>query len=378
MKKIVSFLMMAALVCGAAVNVEAKKKAAEPAKPVPAERWSEEKANAWYAEQEWPVGCVFVPSNTGTPVEMWAAEYFDEALIDRELGLAQSLGFNVIRLFMCDLVWQNDREGFMERLEKYVSLSDKHGLRLLLTFFTNGGTIKNPYLGPQPQSAPGVHNSVWMSSPGRDVVNNPEKWLVIEEYLKCVLTKYKDDPRIFAWCLYNEPENTKTFKTLPFLEAVYRWAREVNPSQPLTSPIWALPGIGSSNMPIQAFVLANSDVVSFHCYGNYENCARYIQILKQFNRPIVCSEWMARTRGSDFYTILPVFKRNKIACFSYGLVNGKQQCHYPWNAKDKDGNPIPFKEEPAVWFHDIFYPDGTPWNPTEVQFIQSLTKNKQK
>ncbi len=376
MKKILSLICVAVLLGSATVANAAKKKAAMPEKPVPAQRWSEEKANAWYDAQEWPVGCVFVPSNTGTPVEMWAAEYFDEALIDRELGLAESLGFNVIRLFMCDLVWQNDREGFMERLEKYVSLSDKHGLKLLLTFFTNGGTIKNPYLGAQPQPVPGIHNSVWMSSPGRDVVNNPEKWPVIEEYLKCVIGKYKDDPRILAWCLYNEPENTKTFNTLPFIEAVYRWAREVNPSQPLTSPIWAYPGASNSNMPIQAFVLANSDVISFHCYNNYEACSKFIPILKQFNRPILCSEWMARTKGSDFYTILPLFKKHKIGCFSYGLVNGKQQCHYPWNPRDKEGKQIPFTEEPPVWFHDIFYHDGTPWNADEVLFIKSQTANK--
>ena len=378
MKKIASILMIAALL-GGALSAEAKKKAAAaPVKPVPAERWSEEKANAWYAEQEWPVGCVFMPSYAGTPVEMWGAEFFDEAVIDRELGLAESLGFNVIRLFMCDLVWQNDREGYMDRLEKYISIADKHGIRLLITFFTNGGTIKNPYLGPQPEAAKGIHNSVWMSSPGRDVVNNPERWPVIEEYLKCVITKYKDDRRILAWCLYNEPENTKTFKTLPFLEAVYRWAREVNPSQPLTSPIWSLPGAANCNMPIQAFVLSNSDVVSFHCYSNYEICNRAVGFMKQFNRPIFCSEWMARTKGSDFYTILPLFKKNKIASFSYGLVNGKQQCHYPWNPSDKDGKKIPWTEEPPVWFHDIFYPDGTPWNPDEIVFIKSLTANKQK
>ena len=376
MKKILSLICVAVLLGSATVANAAKKKAAMPEKPVPAQRWSEEKANAWYAEQEWPVGCVFMPSYAGTPVEMWGAEFFDEAVIDRELGLAESLGFNVIRLFMCDLVWQNDRDGYMDRLEKYISLADKHGLRLLITFFTNGGTIKNPYLGAQPQPAPGIHNSVWMSSPGRDVVNNPEKWPIIEEYLKCVIGKYKDDPRILAWCLYNEPENTKTFNTLPFIEAVYRWAREVNPSQPLTSPIWAYPGASNSNMPIQAFVLANSDVISFHCYNNYEACSKFIPILKQFNRPILCSEWMARTKGSDFYTILPLFKKHKIGCFSYGLVNGKQQCHYPWNPRDKEGKQIPFTEEPPVWFHDIFYPDGTPWNADEVLFIKSQTANK--
>jgi hypothetical protein len=375
MRKIAFILALSALVV--ALPLQARKKAVvQEEKPVAAPRWSEEKANEWYAAQEWPVGCVYMPSNSGTPVEIWAAESFDEKLVDWELGLAQDLGFNVIRLFLCDIVWQEDRAGFMERLEKYVSIANRHGMKLLITFFTNGGTIKNPYTGPQPQPVPGIHNSVWMSSPGRDVVNNPDKWPVIEEYVKCIIGKYKDDPRILAWCLYNEPENTKTFNTLPFIEAVYRWAREVNPSQPLTSPIWALPGAGNCNMPIQAFILANSDVISFHCYGNYENCHKYVTLLKQFNRPILCSEWMARTKGSDYFTILPLFKRNKIGCFSYGLVNGKQQCHYPWNPTDKDGVKIPYTEEPPVWFHDLFYPDGTPWNPDEVRFIKSMTKTK--
>ncbi|MBO4475846.1 MAG: cellulase family glycosylhydrolase [Bacteroidales bacterium] len=362
--------VFASLLCAAPCKKVSKK---AEGKPVPAQRWSEEKANAWYESQDWPVGCVFVPSNTGTPVDMWAADTFDEELIDRELGMAESLGFNAIRLFMCDIVWQNDRDGYMERLEKYLSLSDKHGIKILLTFFTNGGKIKNPYMDPRPQPVPGIHNSIWMSSPGRDVVNNPDKWPVMEEYLKCVMTKYKDDPRVLAWCLYNEPENTKTFNTLPFLESVYRWAREVNPSQPLTSPIWSLPGGGNCNMPIQAFVLSNSDVISFHCYDNSEVCGRYVRLLKQFNRPIFCSEWMARTKGSDYFTILPIFKRNKVASFSYGLVNSKQQCHYPWNPKDKDGKDIPYEEEPPVWFHDLFRTDGTPWNPDEIIFIRSLT-----
>ena len=150
----------------------------------PAEKWSEEEANEWYAAQPWPVGCVYMPSYAGTPVEIWGKDYFQPDVVDRELGLAENLGFNVIRLFLCDIVWQEDPKGFMDRLEKTMQLADKHGMRILMTFFTNGGTIKNPYTGPQPQPVPGVHNSVWMSSPGRDVVNNPKKWPVIERYLK--------------------------------------------------------------------------------------------------------------------------------------------------------------------------------------------------
>ena len=130
-------------------------------------KWSAEKANEWYAAQPWPVGCVYMPSYGGTPVEIWGKEFFRPEVVDSELALAENLGFNCIRLFLCDLVWQEDPKGFMERLEKTISIADRHGLRILMTFFTNGGTIKNPYTGPQPQPVPGVHNSVWMASPGK-------------------------------------------------------------------------------------------------------------------------------------------------------------------------------------------------------------------
>ena len=339
----------------------------------PAEKWSEEEANEWYAAQPWPVGCVYMPSYAGTPVEIWGKEYFQPDVVDRELALAEDLGFNAIRLFLCDIVWQEDPKGFMDRLEKTMQLADKHGMRILMTFFTNGGTIKNPYTGPQPQPVPGVHNSVWMSSPGRDVVNNPEKWPVIERYLKQVMKRYKYDPRILAWCLYNEPENTKGFDTLPFLKEVYRWARKVNPSQPLTSPIIALPTWGSYNKDISDFVLENSDIISFHCYNALRDCIRFHEYCKPYNRPILCSEWMARTRGSDYPSILPYFKENKIGCFSYGLVNGKQQCQYPWNTME-NGQPIPFPEEPDLWFHDLFRPDHTPYSEEEIRFIKEMTR----
>lgn len=340
-----------------------------------AERWSEEKAWEWYDAQSWPVGCVYMPSYSGTPVEIWGKEYFKPDVIDRELALAEDLGFNAVRLFLCDVVWQDDPKGFMKRLEEMIRLCDKHGLRILMTFFTNGGTIKNPYVGPQPQAVPGIHNSVWMSSPGRDVVNDPSRWPVIERYLKTVIKRYKNDPRILAWCLYNEPENTKGFDTLPFLQAVYRWAREVNPSQPLTSPMITLPTYGSYNKDISDFICENSDIISFHCYKDLHECHRFLDRASQYKRPILCSEWMARPMGSDYFSILPFFKEHKIGCFSYGLVNGKQQCQYPWNPV-VDGKPVPFTEEPELWFHDLFRPDLTPWSEDEIRFIKEELSQK--
>ena len=181
----------------------------------PAEKWSEEKAWQWYDSQPWPVGCVYMPSYGGTPVEIWGKEFFRPDVVDSELALAQDLGFNAIRLFLCDIVWQEDPQGFMDRLEQTVCLADKHGLRILMTIFTNGGTIKNPYTGPQPQPVPGVHNSVWMASPGKDIVNNPEKWPLMERYVKQILKKYRKDPRILACACTMSRRTPKDSKPSP-------------------------------------------------------------------------------------------------------------------------------------------------------------------
>ena len=102
---------------------------------------------------------------------------------------------------------------------------------------------------------------------------------------------------------------------------------------------------------------------------------RFFKFVQQFNRPVLCTEWMARTKGSDYFSVLPLLKKNKMGSFSYGLVNGKQQCHLPWN-KVVDGQKVPFTEEPEIWFHDLFRQDGTPWSREEVDFIKSMTADK--
>ena len=56
---------------------------AEPAKPSAPERWTAERANNWYAQQPWLVGANFVPSTAINQLEMWQAETFDPATIDR-------------------------------------------------------------------------------------------------------------------------------------------------------------------------------------------------------------------------------------------------------------------------------------------------------
>lgn len=333
-------------------------------------RWSEERVNAWYAEKGWPVGCNYVTSTAINSIEMWQGETFDPKTIDREMKWAESLGFNTIRIFLNALVYEDDPAGFKKRFERVLRILDKHGMRALVTFFTNGGKPDGK-LGKQMDFVKGLHSPGWKQSPGMDVVNDPMKWGKIEVYVKDIMSTYKDDDRILMWCLYNEPENLQGGKvnTLPLLRAVFGWAREVNPSQPLTAPMWLMPCYTESStyLPIVCFLGENCDVMTFHCYESPEYMKKFIGYLKQFNRPIVCTEYLTRRDGNTFENCLPLMKGENVGAINFGLVQGKCGFYYHWTSKEG-------AEEPELWFHDILRKDGTPYKTEETDFIRTMTR----
>ncbi len=341
------------------------------ANDTPAARWSEQRANEWYYAQEWPVGFNYVAGTAINQFEMWQGDSFDPATIEQEMGMAEGLGFNTVRIFLHDLVWEADPEGFKQRVGEFLSICERHGLKAIVTFFTNGGRFEDPQLGKQPDAVQGVHNSQWIQSPGAPAVNDPAQWPRLERYVKDIMTTFKDDPRVYMWCLYNEPESSKQgAQSLPLLREVFKWGREVDPSQPLTSPIWICPGLHATrnNFPIVGFLGENCDVMTFHCYYEPEEMETFISIMKQYGRPMVCQEYMGRPR-STFEQILPILKRENAGAISWGLTAGKCNFHLQWSSKA--GDP-----EPEVWFHDIYRMDGTPYSQQEVDFIRSMTADK--
>ncbi len=331
-------------------------------------RWSVEKANQWYQAQPWPVGCNYIPSTAVNQIETWQAESFDPQTIDRELGWAEDLGFNTVRVFLHDLVWEADPAGFKDRLGKFLDVCQKHHIRAIVTFFTNGcyGNAEEAHLGKQPAPVPGVHNSGWVQSPGAANVNDPAKWGRLEKYIKDVVGAFAQDDRILLWSIYNEPENrTKGARSLPLLRNAFAWARSAGPSQPLTAPLWALPSAASSSLDIVSFLYENCDVMSYHSYRGPQDVERFIKLLQAFDRPIFCTEYMARPR-STFQDILPILKREHVGAMNFGLVAGKGNFYYPWGSK-------PGAPEPKIWHHDILRSDGTPYDPKETAFIKQLT-----
>ncbi len=328
-------------------------------------RWTEKKANEWSEKVGWLRGSDFIPSNAINQLEMWQAETFDTVAIKRELGWAAGLGMNCMRVYLHHLAWQIDKEGFKERMNKYLSIADRYNIKTIFVFFDD---CWNPTYasGKQPDPKPGIHNSGWVQDPGKLIEDDPSIIELLETYVKDVLSTFKDDKRIALWDLYNEPGNGHGNKSMLLLKKVFEWGREVNPSQPLSSGVWI------SNLPeLSAFQLANSDVITYHNYSTTENHKAAIDSLRRFDRPLVCTEYMARTRGSRFENILPLLKKEKVGAINWGLVSGKTNTMYQWgDATHLDGS------EPNLWFHDIFRKDGTPYLKEETDLIRKECLNQ--
>lgn len=337
------------------------------------DRWSVTKANEWYSKQPWLVGCNFIPSTAINQLEMWQTDTFDPETIDRELALAESIGFNTVRTYLHDLAWGSDPVGFKDRVDQFLTIAIKHKIRPILVFFDDCWN-KNPKIGVQPEPKPRTHNSGWVQSPGVKIVNSaPSSWGMLENYVFDVISSFATDERILLWDLYNEPGNRGNGRrSLPLLKSVFEWAREVNPSQPLSCGVWF------ENKDIVELQLSKSDIITFHNYEPAAHLKNQIASLKKKGRPLICTEWMARTRDSLVQTNLPIFASEKVGCLNWGLVAGKTNTIFPWqknfrylmqNSWFRKGSA-----EPKVWFHDLIRADGSAFDHSEINLFKKLTE----
>jgi hypothetical protein len=326
--------------------------------------WSAEKANAWYAQHKWINGANFTPSTAINQLEMWQVDTFNPEIIDRELGYAEGIGFNTMRVFLHSIAWKEDRKGFKLRVSRYLTIADKHHIQTIFVFFDD---CWNPSAKPgrQPEPKKGIHNSGWLQDPGNRI-KEPGEMEMLQKYVTDVLTTFKHDKRILLWDLYNEPgNNEKNNGSAGLLAKIFSWARDINPDQPLSSGIW------NWNLEkLNAFQLTNSDVITYHDYEVPDLHQRVVQLLKANGRPIICTEYMARLRNSTFENTMPMLKKENVGAINWGLVSGKTNTIYAWD------NPMPNGDEPKLWFHDVFRKDGTPYKPDEVNLIKQLN-NKQ-
>jgi len=347
-------------------------------------RWSEQKANSWYRQQPWLVGSNYLPRSAINQLEMWEEASFNPAEIDQELTWAEAMGMNTMRVFLHDLLWQQDAVGFQKRINEFLTIAARHHIRPMFVLFDSCWD-PSPHLGPQHPPTPGVHNSGWVQSPGAKALADVNQYPRLKSYVEGVVRAFARDDRILAWDVWNEPGSDnagsypkqelpakdKTAKIRALLPQAFLWAREANPTQPLTSGVWAVDTSpdGADLGELQQIQLQESDIVTFHNYSWPEYFKRQIAWLKKYNRPVICTEYMARSVGSTFDTVLPIAKQENVGAINWGLVAGRTQTYLPW---DSWQHPYVL-DQPPVWFHEVLRPDGTPYREAEVELIRQLT-----
>ncbi|MCW3125292.1 MAG: 1,4-beta-xylanase [Bacteroidetes bacterium] len=328
------------------------------------ERWSADKTNKWFDSHPWSAGCNYIPATAINPIEMWQAATFDTATIASELSLAHSIGFNTLRVFLHEVVYRYDSIAYKQRIKTFLSIADRNQIKVMFVLFDDCW-MADPHPGPQRPPRPGVHNSEWVQCPGKKDVLSQERWSDLQKYTEDIVRTFANDQRVLIWDVYNEPGNSGigTYTT-PLLINVFQWARSQHPTQPLTSGVYT-PGRCSATQ------LKNSDVISFHNYGDGDKMKKQIEKLKALGRPLICTEYMARTNGSTFQGSLPVLASENVGAINWGFVNGKTQTIYPWST-----GKVPMTEEPKVWFHEIFRADHTAYDIAEVELIKKIVKDK--
>jgi hypothetical protein len=345
-------------------------------------RWSEQAAQTWYGKQPWLVGSNYIPASAINQLEMWQADTFDPHRIDLELGWAESLGMNTMRVFLHDLLWQQDPHGFARRIDSYLTIAERHHIKTLFVLFDSVWD-PSPHLGQQHAPVPGVHNSGWVQSPGAVTLADPGEYPRLEAYVTGVVGEFAHDPRILGWDVWNEPTAEgvgdshwvgaeaahKDQRVAALLPQVFAWARSRNPSQPLTSGVWTFEQSTADRWPrIAQIQFAESDIVSFHTYDGPDEVRRRILTLQRLRRPILCTEYMARSNGSTFQNTMPILKEKRVGAINWGLVAGKTQTYFPWDSWE---HPY-LTGEPTPWFHDVFRTDGRPYDPEEARFIREM------
>ena len=352
----------------AAAEPVAKVKAGSTPAAGESTAWPTGKAWAWYKNQPWIVGFNFVPSTACNTTEMWSEETFDEATIDKELGMGAKLGFNSCRVFIQYIVWKHDPEGLKKRLDRFLAVAARHRIRAMPVLFDDcafGDPQQfDPYLGKQRDPIPGMCLPSWTPSPGLKLGRSPAERPLLEQYARDLVGHFRADPRILLWDLYNEPVLGRV-GTPELVRDVFQWARAEQPTQPLTIGVWSY----GENDAINIAQRSGSDVISFHCYAPFSKLRDRIADFKKYGRPVICTEWMARPLGGKWATDLPLFKEQGVGCFNWGLVNGRTQCQFHLSAPR--GSP-----EPNVWFHDLFHKDGTPYDLAEHAVIKQTTADK--
>ena len=341
-------------------------------------QWSKERAWAWYNARPWIRGCNFMPSDCANRIDMWQEYDFEKHFetAEREIALAESIGFNSVRIILEFEVWLHQHDGFLKRLDQYLAMFYRHGVTAMMVLANDCSVPKAAWkparFGEQTYDV-GYHGGRKISPHGGHdelsyhILDDPEMAEKYYEFVREIITIYAHDERVLIWNLFNEPGNNRADLSLPHMEKFFEIAREIDPDQPICADAYGL------SRKIGRRALELSDVISFHNYSDFRANINHIELLSQHQRPMLDTEWLHRIYHNDVETMYPLLYLHKIASYNWGFVLGKYQTHEPWNGiweRMERGEEF----DVTKWQHDLFRPSLRPYDPREIELIKSYNQ----
>ena len=354
------------------------------------EKWSKEKANEWYKSLPWLRGSNFIGSDCANRFDMWQSYDSEKHLetADRELALAKDIGFNTIRIWLIFEAWLGEPEFFMDILEKYIALADKHGQYVMPVLTSEEDLPRGEFSDFVPKKI-GKQDYALGYHQGRFPLSEEEKQKKEYHYaqspilrdkfwemIKNVVTKYAHDKRIVCWNVYNEPGITLGQDSIPILETMFETVRACDPEQPVTADVWRSPLNDKLRSPEEERALELSDIISFHSYSKLPKFCNTVDQLRMYGRPMICTEWLHRINHNNVYDIYPLMYMLGIGNLCWGFVVGKTQTNEPWDVMwEQYYDPeCQVDYDFTKWQHDLFRPNLRPYDPHEIEIIKQFNE----
>ncbi len=295
-------------------------------------------ADSPFGDFSWMHGANYTPSYAATDVQTWLQ--YDHQTVDRELGYAERIGLNCVRVFLQSLVWEHDRELFLKNFEDFVSTADAHGLKVMPIIFDSCFGV-----------SPSLESSLmWVANPGPDRMSERD-YDELDVYVKDLVSRYAGDERIALWDVMNEPAVTVLSQTeegkaqvWAFVSHYCKLVKKLDPTHAVTV------GVSSAD---NSNVVDVVDVLSCHSYAPSEKELRekFSMTKKQAadaGKPWIVSECCAPGWGSPYEMVLPVLREFAVGHTVWEVVIGRNQFA-----------PI----------SGLFYPDGTVRRLTSIEVV---------
>lgn len=332
------------------------------------ERKSMEDTQAWHRARPWQMGYNFVPTYAVNDVEFWMNDTFDIDTIRKELRVGAGIGFTSVRVFLPYIVWQHEGEVFERHFDEFLQAAADVAMSVVPVLFDDCAFdvsadtgAADPVWGRQPDVCADRRNlGRWVPSPGFAVQDDPDALEACGAYVKALVGGHRDDDRILLWDLYNEPGNTGRFnQCLPLLTRAFAWARECDPSQPLTVGPWLdIPELDE----VARVCLEQSDIISFHSYLTVDGIRAQLDRYAQDGRPVIVTEWFNRISSSLPETVLPLLYERNVWCWQWGLIGGRGHDNY--SSLDKPDGTM-------LWQHDLLDSEGHIYDEAQLRLIRS-------